>query len=841
MQRRRALIVASFGLLSWLAGSASYADDDDRGDDDRGQRVQGRSYSSTTVPPVTDDPPKTFLADADKRTDGEPTAHTGLDDYELKNGIKDDDKKRWAATDYIRWLASGATLVATGQVHDSDPAATSEVSSQAWGALMVDVEVTKKEGDVGTISAENRIFFSYTYVISGPRILDAKVLLSGSCVDINGERHSFSLSDVRSESITERVGITRMRVARRKTGAKVSAGAHAKTGATGPGGGTSLSGSVETIHETEEGETINTSIERSLPGAGGQTGTESAPLIEHSVSGKTVLKQSYAVFSEGAVSLSARGSKDATTVVLLKRFKIENSLKVFKKAEKMREPTDIEPGDGGDSAGEADDPVGGAGSGEGTGSGDGRGSSEEGDASDSGSVDSGESDQDQASSDAYIPLDGLEGLDGFHLRLSAIAPRGLADEPGGTTGELHLVLSEPAPRELVFSVLAEPFDAITLLQGDTLTIPEGSRFVGGSIEAIEPGSVVISVHLLEVNGALSGREGVLPLACASSADRSEPLIYACGDGDAWHAGSGATIVALRGREAPALTIGRLGFAEYDTTSTSVSIAVHDPNGVLPPLPSTVTIPAGEAEVRIELVLQDVAGTARLTLSSGGAVIDVYVVSRIQGWDALPIIRIPVGATAVVPFELRWPERAGREVVAVPVDGSIARPIDGGGSVHLVAGATLEAVTVRGVSPGRTMIRYETEGLADLNAIVEVVPARVRFVAGQLRISGLPTGTSGTIALAVSDGTVISDVSMPPEASAFLSVTGIGTDRVVLQFTDSPDLPAVLALGLTLDRAEGADATGFDSNGADVAIDVDENLEEDIPPLVRNSYRIRAES
>jgi len=269
--------------------------------------------------------------------------------------------------------------------------------------------------------------------------------------------------------------------------------------------------------------------------------------------------------------------------------------------------------------------------------------------------------------------------------------------------------------------------------------------------------------------------------------------------------------------------------------------VHDPNGVLPPLPSTVTIPAGEAEVRIELVLQDVAGTARLTLSSGGAVIDVYVVSRIQGWDALPIIRIPVGATAVVPFELRWPERAGREVVAVPVDGSIARPIDGGGSVHLVAGATLEAVTVRGVSPGRTMIRYETEGLADLNAIVEVVPARVRFVAGQLRISGLPTGTSGTIALAVSDGTVISDVSMPPEASAFLSVTGIGTDRVVLQFTDSPDLPAVLALGLTLDRAEGADATGFDSNGADVAIDVDENLEEDIPPLVRNSYRIRAES
>ena len=86
----------------------------------------------------------------------------------------------------------------------------------------------------------------------------------------------------------------------------------------------------------------------------------------------------------------------------------------------------------------------------------------------------------------------------------------------------------------------------------------------------------------------------------------------------------------------------------------------DPEGILPPLPAVVAIPAGEADVRVELPLQDATGTARLTLVAGDAAIEVYVVSRSQSWSALPVIRIPVGAVAVVPFRLRWPERAGRD-------------------------------------------------------------------------------------------------------------------------------------------------------------------------------------
>lgn len=809
--------------------------------------MEGRAYSSTSVPATIDDPPAGYLDDADERPAGEDAAYTGLDDYQLKNGIYDDDKKRWATTDFIRWLASGATLVATGQVHDSDEAATSEVSSQAWGAKVIEAEVTQDEGDVAEITAENRISFSYMYTISGPRILDAKVLLNGSCVDIHGKVHTFSLSDVRSESVTERIGIKRMHVRRQRDTAKVAAGSQAKSSSRGVSGRASFDASYEVADESEDGVTINTSIDRALPGAGGNTGSESAVVVEDKVTGETLLKKTYTIFSQGAVALAARGSKDATTVVLLQRFKIENTLNVFKKAERLKSPTDVEPpppGGGTSTPGE-DDGGGAGGNGvpddgpadEESGAGDAGGDAEEAgsgnDGHDADGIGVGGSGTGENSVDRSSLW--LDGLDGVSLHVSFIAPDGTADEAGSVTGELHLVLSEPAPRDLVFSIVVEPHGALAILQGTTLTIAEGSRLGGGALEAIEAGEATVSVHLLDEHGALSGRETAVTIDCPSNGDRTAPEIYACGGGDAWHAGSGATIFALRGQQAPALVIGRLGFSNYETSSTTVSITVQDPDGVLPPLPAIVTIPAGQAEARLELPLQDVEGTAHLTLRSGDSELDVYVVSRTQNWDALPVIRIPVGATAVVPFELRWSERTGRTVLAAATDGSIARPVDGGESSHLVAGSKLGAATVRGESVGRTEIRYESEGLPVLAAVVEVVPARVRLVGGQLQIANLPIGTEGTIALAVPDGVTIADVVVPPEASSYLTVTGSGTDRVVLRFTPSPEVPAILRLEVRFEGMLDGPA------GGPVPVDIDEDLREDSTLPVHNSYRIEADS
>jgi len=872
-------MVACCSLANAEEGSGASDSDSDGGSDGGNgekQRVGGQAYSSTSVPPRIDDPPPGYLEDADGRDSGEEQAYTGLDDYQLKDGFRDDDKKRWAATDFVRWLAAGATLRATGQVHDSHDASTSQVSSSAWGAEFVDVEVTEEEGEVGEITAENRISFSYSYTISGPRILDAKVLLSGACVDIDGKLHSFSLSDVRSESVTEHFGVQRMHVQRRSDSAKVSAGAQAKSGTTGASGSAGWSGTFEATQESEDGVTINTSINRALPGAGGVTDSEKAVVVEDEETGKTVLKKSYMVFSQGSVTLAARGREGSTTVVLLRSFKIENALKVFKTAGDLREPTDIEPTPGGGAGTPGENEDGGAG-GECSDSPDGdapdsdapdsdapdnhspdndapdnhspdHDSGAETDESSTGNPDGGSTDSSSTNASGSgdqcsVHLDGVEGLEGLDLRVTSIAPFGLAAEPGHMTGELHLILNQPAPRDLVFSFIADPPGSVLLLQGSTLTIPEGSRFGGGALDAMETGPSSISVHLLDASGALSGREAVLNLDCVSTAVRDAPELYACegeSPGQARQVGIDTTIVALRGLQVPPLVIGRTGFAAYDTTATTVAITVHDPEGVLMGLPSFVTIDAGEAETSLALALQDAEGTARLTLQAGDSEIDVYVVSRTQGWQSLPVIRIPLGATAVVPFELRWPERTGRAIHASSVDGSIAQPLDGTESVVLVAGAKLGASMVRGDRIGRTEIRYESEGLPDLIAVVDVIPARVRVVDGQLQIANLPAGTEGTIALALPDGITFTEIAVPPEADSFLSVSGVGTDRVVLRLTPSPDVPELLALGLQIDGLQVDPAA---DGGLAVAcpIDVDEALREDIAVPVRNTYRIKSGS
>jgi len=824
--------------------------------EDGPKRVHGQAYSSTKPPPVTGDPSDEYLAGADGRKDTEPKGYTGLDDYELKNGAKNDNKKRWASTDFIRWLSSGATLIATGQVQDSDKEAASQVSSSAWGAQIIEAEVTKKEGDIGVISAENQISFSLTYDISGPRILDAKVLLSGACVDVKGETHVFSFADVRSETSSEGTSITRVRVAKQKDGVKVKAGASARGNSKGKASaGGSVGVRFESVYETEEGETINVSVYRSVPGAGGGTASESAPLITDSVRGKTTLKETYSVFSSGNVVLGARGSSKGTTVVLLNRFKIENSLKVFTKAERLIKPEgeeelagEMTDGDGGDgTSGGASG--GGSGSGSGSGAGSGSGDPDAGGITEGGITEAETSEEGggaqsgtSQSSDwlALAGLDGSDGVDGIDefetiaVRLGSMAPFGLADEGGSTTGELNLILNEPAPRDLVFSIAVDPPDRLVLLQGDTLTIPAGGRFVGGALEAFTDGQAVVSAHLLDESGQLSGRVVALSMQCGSTSVRGAPELYVCGEGDARQAGSGATIRGMRGRAAPALLIGRSGFDGYADVSTEVSLFVEDLDGILPPLPGTVTIPAGDAEVRIELPLQDVAGTARIVLQSGDASVVVTVVSRTQGWSALPVIRIPVGALAVVPFQLQWPEGEARDIVAMPTDGSIALPIvrpnGGGGSVHMVAGTTIEAATVRGVAVGRTTIRYESEGLPALEAIVDVVPARVRWMDGQIRLANLPLGAAGTIELSAPDGVVFSEVSVPPDAAGVLDVTGIGTGRITLHLTDSPDAPDEMAVGIQLVSVDGAD-------GTPLVIDVDEDIEEDTPMPVRNSYRI----
>ena len=117
-------------------------------------RVRGTGYGATLQPPVTNDPPKEFTSDATEHEVEEGLHFSGIGGYDLRQGPHDDDKQAWAETDYIHWTIHGATLVAEGRVHDSDPDAATICSSEAWGAEFIAASVETTEGDHGSIVAE---------------------------------------------------------------------------------------------------------------------------------------------------------------------------------------------------------------------------------------------------------------------------------------------------------------------------------------------------------------------------------------------------------------------------------------------------------------------------------------------------------------------------------------------------------------------------------------------------------------------------------------------------------------------------------------------------------------
>jgi len=438
------------------------------------------------------------------------------------------------------------------------------------------------------------------------------------------------------------------------------------------------------------------------------------------------------------------------------------------------------------------------------------------------------------------------------LRLVASAPIGLASESGSVPGALQVLLDRPAPYDLVFSLAANPPESLVYLCGDTITIRAGQLAAGGPLDSNVAGEVSVSVHLLDELGELSGRVLAVPVETRPLSEIPLPAIYATSEGAPWRVGRGTTILGLRAQLAPSLVIGRLGFDDFSTQATTFTLTMDDANGVLPALPGQVTIAPDESEVRIPLRLNDVEGEATIRIESDGRELLVRVVSRTQEVSGLPVIRVPLGATAFVPVVLAWPERTGRVFHATVVGAMLsdsgqsdsgtessgaasggvgeAGPIrleDGEAELFMPAGLKHWCAGVRGLALGQARVRFETEGLEPFEALVEVTRARVSVSHSQLTLTSLPTGTSGTIEIYAAQGVTFEAVSIPAVATDYLSIEGAGSGKLLVTLVASPDVPESLAIGLELSGAVDASSK----------FDVREQLVEDMPLPCTNNYHL----
>lgn len=705
---------------------------------EEGQRVQGVGHAWARHPPDTQNPPPSFTEKEDAHDPEKGEHFDRTTSYELTHGAENTSKPRWAQTNYIHWTVNGATLKAEGKIYDGDPKEATKAKSKAWGAEVVEVRVDAGQGSWAWVKATNRIAFNYSFQIMGAFIGEASVQLAGHAYDIKGKRHNLTVSDQASTSTQSRESKTE--------GLSKEAYAKLKANYIGGARGSQVVAGGEAGTSTTEHSQIEAEVSRRF--ASGTSDTKSTPQVEITEwdSGQVPYEKTWDVYSDGAATLVARmgeapaGQNPGPVRVELDEFKVKNALTVLlwvtggEPPECWPDP----PTDPGTPPGPSTAPPDGDGDGDG------------------------------------LP-DGA-----FHVD----EPHGLAGETGSIPGRFVIELDRPATEDLRYVVRADPAGRLDLAAGDEILVRAGTRYGSLPFHALHAGIVLVTAA--PVDDPTRELTGILE--AASTARTATTTVWA-GTLD-----SGSEF-ALHGNAGTPLTLraGRIGFADLDIAPTVVDVEVTDPDGVLADPPTQIVVPAGDAEVDVPLQLA-AAGRADLRLHHGGETILVTIVSRAQAWSSIPRMRIPVGAEAPLPVDLRYPAARPHQVAAAPLSGVVSCE-----DAEVRIGESIWFVPVRGTSVGTTSIRLTTAGLPDLEVPVEVVPPEIEAVGGVLRLSDLPAAAEGRIMLSAPDGTGIT-LTLPPGAEEYLAVSGQGTDVVVLTFSPSPDMPTELVLPLALSGA-----------------------------------------
>ncbi|MHC4549356.1 MAG: hypothetical protein ACYTEZ_11330 [Planctomycetota bacterium] len=747
----------------------------------QGKIVKGKGYAATSVPPVINHPPPSYLGRANEHDVDQGVVFDGVTHYDLRHGADPDDKQRCRDHDYIHWVVHGATLEAVGQAHDSDPDDATIVSSEAWGAQIVHATVLEHEGDWGWIDAENELGFEYSYLISGGYIGEASVQLTGKAFDIKGKTHQFTLTEHTGEAVSQFLD--------RKFGLSLSDYRGASLGISNLVHGPTVSFGVSRTAGGSAGFRLAVSVNRRFGNSSGDSGASPSVMVTDRVSGQTPLYKMYDVYSAGNVVLRARTARAGSTVVVrLDKFKVTNSLLVRVQAHVNSDPPPPGPPPeegpppgpttpGGEEPPPPPPPP----------------------PPDPGPTTPGSGD----GSSPHVVVPWLPETVAF---ASWEPPHGLAGEPGTLAGRLRIRLSRAAPVDVAFALAADPPDALDLAGRDRLVVTAGRRWATMPFHGRTAGVATITLRLLDESGAPTAETLVQEVETCSIASYAETRLWATVDGKSWQPGRDVTVQAVTGEDLGRLHVGRLGFAGLATEETVVSLALQDEADILPDLPPTLTIPAGATRTSLPLRLHDAAGTATITLQAGAESVRILVLGRAREWRAHPVVRIPLGAVAPVPYELVHPEREARAVALAVADTGVAALAETDGTDEILPAERAWFFHLRGLTLGTTSVELTSPGLPPLTVPIEVVPPTVQVVNGRLQISALDASREGEIRLWAPEGVSIAGLELPAEAAEYLEVTGLGTGAVGLLFSPSPDLPDSLSLPIAFAAAPLDDLT-----------------------------------
>jgi hypothetical protein len=409
---------------------------------------------------------------------------------------------------------------------------------------------------------------------------------------------------------------------------------------------------------------------------------------------------------------------------------------------------------------------------------------------------------------AYAPLTGHQqatlpaGMGGCFAGF-VTPPEGLSGQLGEWVGSGRVYLDSPQADDVTFELTSSPagfFD-----HPATVTIPEGRDFVDFELKGLQTasnGSLVVEAR--DSEGDPSGETITIPCAACSINAYSTTKIRAT------FAGSGK---AVSGSQAGILSIGRRGYSSISTQPTTVSLSYSDPNYILSSTPSTLVIPAGGAYQTMPITFSSATGVATITVTCGSYEQSFTVESQAQAWaPAMTTVRIPAGALARVPLRTKFAEASSRSFTITSAATQIATLATGMFPMSFPDGSNTAVYFLNGESVGTTSLTATSAGLSNLATTVQVVASEVSCTRTGWTLNSASGTNACTLELKAPTGTTFASFNGPTGSGAYLTVSGVGTGTILIEFTGGAR-PSQIVGSMTLNSApSGAFRLGVVDSG-----------------------------
>jgi len=386
--------------------------------------------------------------------------------------------------------------------------------------------------------------------------------------------------------------------------------------------------------------------------------------------------------------------------------------------------------------------------------------------------------------------------------------RGLDGEPSAVMGTLWVQVTEQdRAEELVFGILATPATRVDV--PNTIVVPAGSVRACVPFRALTTGEFTLVAALLDANGDPTGFELTASGSNSSLLSETDTVVSSHWATDLVRDDLDGAVTVLAGSTDLPLVVSRLAYDGWETESTTVSISVSDPTGILNNPPSSITIAAGELEATLPISVSVTAGQATLTLGYGSQddiEYEIHGVEQSLSTSATTVC-LPINALMTLDLFLGNEAIDSTSFTATLGTGTLATvcaPLD---DWNFAAGDTWRWISISANgTTGSTTLTISSAG-SEFDSVVvalDVVAAQITVDRESVELLSMGGSAAGVIQLTVPDGVEFDELTGPTGSEDYLDIAVSEDGRLAtLTFIEGETRPSSVECDVTFTGQESS--------------------------------------